>query len=247
MPLESPLLICTTARSGSNLLCDYLNHTRKVGTISEFFNPDIVRGGGFGKALSATDKVSLSAYIRHLKSTQAAPNGDWGAKLLYEDMESLLPLAAMRELFQGAKIVFLRRRNKLSQAVSYYLAQATGKWIATDRGHTPIEDVPFNFKKIDDCLRMLARQEAYWTSFFSYCELTALEVIHEDTIKDPETSLRRILSFADIQMDEIPVKTGLAEQKSTINAVFLRAYLAEKWNSTVASETVVYGGMSFTS
>ena len=36
-------VICTTARSGSNLVCDYLAKTGRLGRPTEFFNPDIVR------------------------------------------------------------------------------------------------------------------------------------------------------------------------------------------------------------
>lgn len=239
------LIICTTARSGSNLLCDYLNNTGAIGVFAEYFNPDVVRKGTFGKRFEFGSQVSVTEYIQFLRSSYATPEGAWGAKLLYEDIEHLVVFPAMRDLLSSARLVFLRRRSKLSQAVSYYLAKTTGKWVATDKALTPLEDVEFDFAAINRHLEMLARQEALWTTLFRRFKQRPLEVIYEDLIESPEATITSILKFSGLDVKDIAIKTNLSEQRSSRNKEFCAAYLEKRWAFETPSDSVEYCQLRF--
>ncbi|WP_198372710.1 Stf0 family sulfotransferase [Roseomonas rosulenta] len=69
-------VICTTARSGSNLVCDYIAITARLGKPTEFLNPDIVRRGAYGRRFDAPEPISLTDYVKWVATTHATPNGE---------------------------------------------------------------------------------------------------------------------------------------------------------------------------
>jgi len=240
-----PLVICTTARSGSNLLSDYLNNTGLFGWVAEYFNPKVIRSGWQGRKFAAGPEVSIAAYVDFLSKTAAGAHGRWGAKLLYEDAEHLIRFPAMQEMLKSGAIVFLRRRAKLSQAISYFLAISTGKWVATDAGHAAPEDVKFDYAGLGKTLNMLAWQEATWTTLFSRLELDPLEVIYEDLIADPAGTIAAIAAKVGLAPTEIKIRTNLRQQKSDVNADFAKRFNAQKWASMDDARPTQYGGLTF--
>ena len=238
-----PLLICATARSGSNLLADYLTETGRVGRIAEFFNPGVIRSGAFGARFACRSDLSLTSYIDFLVKSHASPHGVWGAKLLFEDVEALIRLPAMRDLLTRAKIVFLRRRSKLFQAISYYLAQSTGKWLATDPGRAEPEDVPFDFDKIREALELVSRQEALWTTLFALREPPPREIIYEDFLGDPGAHIRSLLAFAGVDPTGAPIRTTMREQKTPVSKQFAAAFVKAQWGASDPGAAVDYLGL----
>ncbi len=245
-PAAPVFLICTTARSGSNLLSDYLKNTGHVGTVAEFFNPRVVRTGWLGAKFPADNEICMPAYIDFLMQSHSAADGTWGAKLLYEDMDFLNQLPVMKELFSRAKIIFLRRSSKLAQAISYYIARETGKWIHSDPGRKDASEAVFNFGKIDNALTLLSRQEAKWHTFFEFLEIKPLELVYEEFTLDPKKSLREIFDFIGLTPHEFPVTTEIEQQTTMVNAQFRQRYLQEQWNKCGTLSNINYGEVEFT-
>jgi LPS sulfotransferase NodH len=243
-PLK-PLLICTTARSGSNLLADYLNTTRLVGHIAEYFNPSVVKVGSYGKKFEFAVDVNLQEYIEFLATTHAGPNGVWGAKLLFEDVDHLIKFPAVRNILEQGKLVFLRRRSKLSQAISYYLASATGKWVSTDRGHREYSDVPFDYARIGQILDMLSHQEALWSTLFLALGQQPQEIIYEDFLEDPGRHVRGILENVGLDATNAKIGTSMSEQKSELTKRYAEAFLKARWNRDDGPIGIRYGGVAF--
>jgi LPS sulfotransferase NodH len=249
--LPPKFLICTTARSGSTLLSNYLTNTGLVGTVAEYFNPEIIRDGWDGKRPPAADRqagkpIGLGAYIDFLGANHASPSGIWGAKLLYEDVDHLIGLKPVHNLFKGARVIYLRRSSKLTQAISYYLAEETGKWVHDDAGQKPIGAVPFNLQRIDALLVMLANQEAKWGSLFDYLKIWPMEIIYEGLCKDPRMVLEKVLRHIEVDAADFPIATRLERQTTSINDQFHARYLREKWGHGGTAATATYRGITFT-
>ncbi|WP_198373822.1 Stf0 family sulfotransferase [Roseomonas rosulenta] len=83
-------------------------------------------------------------------------------KLLFEDFEFLGGYLTVRDFLSEAVVIRLVRRNKLSQAISYYMAQQTGQWVSTDPARIPAEEVCFDFDAIRNHLKRLCHQDAMW-------------------------------------------------------------------------------------
>ncbi len=122
-------MICTTARSGSNLLCDYLANTDALGRPAEHFNPDVVRRGAFGRRFPFVEPLPCGDYIAWLLEQHRTPNGVFGTKVLYEDLANYFRFPAFEELMRGSRCILLRRRDKARQAVSYRLVEQETMWL----------------------------------------------------------------------------------------------------------------------
>jgi LPS sulfotransferase NodH len=239
-------IICTTARSGSNLLCNYLANTHRLGRPGEMLNPDMVRSSRFGRELPPGTPVSTRAYLDWLRAIFSSPAGIFGIKLLHEDLETFSGFPALQDLFEDAQIYLLRRRSKLKQAISYYFAEKTGQWVATDKARMPIEDVPFDFARIEQHLRRLSLQDTGWITHLDAARLDYREVIFEDFLKAPGDHLAAIARDLGIDPDGMPVEATLHEQKNAISAMFAERFSeAFRARAFTPRESTRYKGMDF--
>jgi len=209
--------ICTTARSGSNLICDYLKNTRLLGAPIEALNPDAIRQSKFFLGLKdESGTVSLGAYLEWLRRITRSPNGVFGIKLLFEDFDTLRGLPALAGLLRNSRVIHLRRRAKLRQAISYYFAEMTGQWVARDRALMPLADVPFDYQAIERHLRRLTDQEARWASVLEGLGVESTELYFEDFLADPAAAVRGLLGVIGVPSapESLTIHATLPEQKN---------------------------------
>jgi LPS sulfotransferase NodH len=233
------------ARSDSNLLSNYLKNTGLVGVVGEYFNPNVVRAGWEGRKFSAREQVDLTSYIEFLRAAHAAPDGRWGAKLLYEDMEHLIDLSPMKAMLANARVIFLRRELKLPQAISYFLARETGKWVHSDVERKPPEEVAFDFRRIDAIIEMFSNQEAQWRTLFEYLEIRPLEIVYERLIEDTPMVLAEVMKFLGVEVVEFPIRTRMRRQTTSLSTEFRNRYLRERWGKSGTASVANYGGITF--
>lgn len=239
-------VICTTARSGSNLFCNYLGNTRRLGRPGEMLNPDIVRSGRFGRTYESQGPISTAAYIDWLKVNFSSPKGIFGIKLLYEDFENFAGFPAFQEILRNSRLYVLRRRSKLKQAISYYFAERTGQWVAADPPRMPIEDVPFDAARIEAHLRRLSMQDVAWITHLEAARLPYREIIFEDFLAAPGEHLHAIASELGVATGDLPVVATLEEQKNPRSREFL-ARFADAFSAQAFAnrEAITYKGLSF--
>ena len=245
--LSKPLLICTTARSGSNLLSDYLNNTRCFGDIGEFFNPNLVQSGWRGKKFEYRTDVDVRDYVAFLQKCHSSLTGSWGIKCLYEDIENLISFEVVQSLLKNATLIFLRRRDKVAQAVSYFLAQKTGKWMHGDIGVRDATAVEFDYEKIDRALNMLLSQECQWLTIFSHFGLSPTEIVYEDFVTDPARYVQMIGLSAGLGRTIASVRTTLVPQTNEVNRLFAEQFVTQRLGESVFAKTqpVKYGDVIF--
>lgn len=241
-------VICTTARSGSNLLCNYLTNTGRLGRPGEMLNPDTVRSGRFGRELPAGSPVSTAAYLDWLRATFSSRDDVFGIKLLYEDLEVFAGFPALQDLLAGSRIYVLRRRSKLKQAISYYFAEKTGQWVATDKARMPVEEVPFDFARIEQHLRRLSLQDTSWVTHLEAARLPYREIIFEDFLKAPGDHLAAIAQDLGVDIAGMPVEATLREQKNAVSGAFADQFAeAFRARAYALRTTVRYKGLDFVS
>jgi len=202
-----PYWLCTTPRSGSSALGDALARTGVAGRPTEYFNhrfqPQL-----FGRFGVATVADLLEAVVRGT----ATPNGVFGVKVMLDD--DMRPFfAGLREVygarsdaelvraaFPDLRFVYLTRRDKVRQAVSFVRAQRTGVW-ARYSGAAKPETPPleFDFAALDRTVHDLALREARWQDLFSALAVLPFTVVYEDYVRAPEAAVRGILDFLELE------------------------------------------------
>jgi LPS sulfotransferase NodH len=209
------VMICSTPRSGSYMLCRHMINAG-LGVPHEYFNPIIVReiaprlGLAEAKTLhwrprSLRDRLHLPGHgrraevaflQRYLEALVPirCQSGVFAAKLHFDHFHKLLYNAVGLRLFQNAIVVHLYRENPLAQAVSTHFANLTGRWGIDDAITTkPAVDPDFfDVPAIDRTVQGLAEHERGWRDFFTRQRIQPVSVSYERMCRDPHETLRVI-------------------------------------------------------
>ena len=127
-----PFIIATNSRSGSSFFSSLLNSTEKVGRVGEYlldiFSPDYRQ-----KYPDNYPPDVLLSYFKQIYEEKATsipnPSGLWAIKLHIHQLSALIQYLEILDVQPNRlKWIWLVRKNKLLQAISFFRANATGKW-----------------------------------------------------------------------------------------------------------------------
>jgi LPS sulfotransferase NodH len=97
--------------------------------------------------------------------------------LLGEVMATILPNGATR------RVVYLRRRDRIAQIVSYARATLSGVWRKEQETARPPQ-IEYSDEALEAAERGIAHQEAGWEQMFAELKIDPLTVWHEDALAD---------------------------------------------------------------
>lgn len=182
-------LIFATPRSGSYLLCDALVHTNLAGRPTEYFGKTLTND------LSQRWRISNYAdYLEGVFRLGTTPNGVFGAKICWTEMggfianlrhiagyEQLPPFELLSRVFPNLQYIWITRRDKVRQAISYWKASWTGEWMSFKDGQGPASHRPvFDFQAIDNLLQSIVQHEAEMQHYFVNHRIQPLAVYYEE-------------------------------------------------------------------
>lgn len=205
-------VICTTARSGSNLLASTLAQTGVAGRPQEYFvvgtRDEFLRMG----QLHVRD---YRDYLRAVVRATTTPNGVCGLNLhavqgrLFMDrvgFSERRTFNSLREAIEtalpGVRYILLTRKDKVAQAVSHYRAVMTGEWRrlvdSAPRTSASDKNLAFNQYGIKKSLKHLENSDAYWEKFFETNRLSPLRLTYEELVADHQGTVRRVFDYLGI-------------------------------------------------
>ena len=238
--LSRSYLVCATQRSGSTLLCELLKNTGVAGRPEEYFEArhdtgvpphprDFLEGlahtrvgirndARWPEAPAYSSLAGLPDYRAHLERTFAlgtTPNGVFGAKLMFNQLDELRALAGelpefagvelevlLDRLFRAPRYIWISRRDTVRQAVSMWKALQTRRWRAADGdgGDGPTPPAPrYRFDAIDHLVRRFEADERGWRRFFTAHGIEPLTIAYEDDLtSDPDRTVRRALEWVGV-------------------------------------------------
>ena len=196
---------------------------------------------------NSTD-LSYAAYLGLAIADSTTSNGISGIKLHYyqfaglpkqmEAVENLCGLTAaqlMPRLFPRARHLWLTRRDKVRQAISFLMAARTDEWW-TIEGATPEKredrtgEPEFDAHAIARLEQVLVENDSQWQAYFQENGIVPIEVHYEDLVDDYAGTIISILKWLDVpDADAVNVPpTRLKRQSNARNEEWLRAYAAIK-------------------
>jgi LPS sulfotransferase NodH len=206
-PPHTCYLICAVQRSGSTLLCEALKNTGLAGRPDEYFlctegysweDSPLAREHGV-----STNVDTISLILRQ----GTTPNGVFGAKVMWnylgrmiqhlEEIPAYRGLEAPQllwALFPNLHYIWLTRRDKVQQAVSWAKAAKTGIWARTGEESPGIEP-EFDFELVDNLVRLIDEGERGWAQFFTACGVTPYKVRYADVVQSYERTALDILDY----------------------------------------------------
>lgn len=217
-------LICSVQRAGSWLLCHALQDTGVLGIPAEYFH----RGDEQfwrGQWMTTTEDEFLQA----LRERPATANGVWGSKMMWNYFgDTLARLRAWPRLglglgaadpgvlaaaFPELSYVWLRRGDKLRQAISWWRADATGQYALAD-GEQAAPPPPFDRDAIARLLRYAEECEAGWGDWFTAHSIAPFEIVYENMACELATTVRELAAFLGVALPpgHAPVSPQLRRQ-----------------------------------
>jgi LPS sulfotransferase NodH len=229
-------VICTTPRTGSNFLCEVLQATGIAGRPDEYFSSPPA-----GHERWSADEYRQ--YVEQITRTGTTPNGVFGVKLMWSELGEVLPrLAAMvggdeasppdilAAAFPSLRYVWLTRRDRVRQGISFYRALATQRWRSTDPGSRADTEVPFDFQAIDSLIRTSVADDEAWRQFFQQHGIRPLPIVYEDLEHEPESVARQILSYLGLDLPTRPFPPSWRHQRQAdaLTEAWVQQYQTQK-------------------
>jgi len=220
-PANRGYAICTSGRSGSNLLCQYLSSTGVLGNPLEYFN-------GSGRRLLGYPEYpdEPSRQVDWILTAGATPNGIYGLKAFPAQIEQVEKSIRWTELLPGLKFVLLKRRDSLGQALSAVRALQTGQWRASMPARGP---AMYDGAQIYERLQFAARDYAWWDIFFARQAVVPTIIVYEDLLADPQSAVDQVADLFGLR--------GYARVASErIDLTLQRDATTEEWRARFLAE-----------
>lgn len=197
--------ILSSPRSGSTLLARALYNTGLAGDLHEYLNPSAIAAY---QASQNNGQVNINDYLKDIEARRTSANGYFGLKVHYfhlarlaKSKDSALQIVKNFLLSQN-KLIFITRRNKIAQSVSYYIAQQSGRWTSEhERYMKNNDDFHFIFDPLalTRCLQRIIDDDESWRSVLRLSGKPYLEIIFEDFIDTYEDHIKQIFDYLEIK------------------------------------------------
>jgi len=198
-------MICTVQRSGSLLLCETLADAEVCGSPpGEHFH------------LGVQENSTLERFRDQLASAQkqiTTPNGIAGFRMFWNglpgfvsrvreayDTEAPNDHEVLQSVFKEIRYLWLRRDNKVRQAVSFWRATPDREQFRyPEAPKIPVNTPAFDFERIDFFVRLVTQQEEDWRRWFSANNVVPFEVSYEQLAANRDGILGGIIDFLGIE------------------------------------------------
>jgi len=180
------LLIAFTMRCGSNFLCEHLRANGIGNPVEYFQHPFGVANRQFYDDLGV-DYGDFTGFLDALIENKSV-NDIFSVKIAWDHKNAFLDaikkidssIDSLEDFFPGARWLFLRRHDKVAQAISLWKAQKTGVWVAKNSS-MPVKEKPeYKFFEILDSLMHILVEDLFWERYFYERKIDPLTLYYED-------------------------------------------------------------------
>jgi trehalose 2-sulfotransferase len=224
-------IIVSVQRSGTHLLCSILRSTGVAGKPGEYF---------FCKRTETWEKrwgsPSRTAYLERALRHGSTPNGVFGFVAMWTYFERVIDMLheipgyeqlarteVLNAVFNRPKYIWMRRRDRVRQAVSWTIASQTKIWSQKSGEAPPVDPGPrFDFDLIDRRYNDILDDETSWENYFHQNRIEPLVLFYEDVIVSNRDAAERVLGFLGIALpSDLQIPTPSVEKQAT--------QLSEEW------------------
>jgi trehalose 2-sulfotransferase len=238
LPLQS-YIICCTPRSGSHLLAGGLDSSGIAGHPNERF-PRLSSTSSHSPSQadrlvtqpppeSSYDHELDSEYVRSVIKQGMTQNGVFGITIHWFQLNDAVrrihsylgtfdvnPFDTLSSVFPNLSYIWLRRRDKIAQAVSWYKAIQTGQYVALadEPEQVLTNEIVFDFKAIKTYWSALRSFDNGWNYFFSSNRVDHFTVDYEDLTANYAPTVRAVLRYLKLNDAMISIGAPLHRKQS---------------------------------
>jgi LPS sulfotransferase NodH len=224
------------------MLCEALKLTGVAGRPGEFFDPqDMALCASRWGVSNYTD--NFTDYFIKAIEHGTTPNGVFGAKVMWgyfkkfamrlrtvSGCESVGLPELVTESFPNLHYIWITRRDKIRQAISFSRAIQSDIWSSTtDPLPEMMRAATFDFEEIENLRRRLQDHDEKWRRYFDQCGAEPLTVVYEDFTTAYEATAIEILNYLSVEAPEvIPFEArSMRRQADTISEEWVERYSHE--------------------
>jgi trehalose 2-sulfotransferase len=175
-------------------------------------------------------------WFRYVLQRGTTSNGVFGAKMMWNYLEDFKQRMAelpdlgdlsfnerLDAVFPRLKIVFIRRRDKVAQAVSLWKAIQTQQWrteseSASERADAVDEaGVEYDYEAIEHLLNELHRWDAHWEDWFHATGREPIRVFYDEFTMSRAATIGRVLDGLGIRPPEPAGKKSMEPQSDGVS------------------------------
>jgi len=251
---QSTILIAATHRSGSYLACDWLSQLGGIPFAEEYLNFNLLAAR---QELRLADDLPRLEVLECLMGHQRAAAKRFAVKAMWPAFESLFtqvaadsegpvvdPLGNALDILGDVQILFVRRKDKAKQAVSFEKAKQQGVWRSEKHDAGLDATLVYNYSRILDCWNQVHQDEAGWLHFLQERKLPYYEIWYEDMVADPMGVVGNALHFLGAELNpDVVIQSRYQKLSSGLNAEWLERFQRRQRAqlSTVDDPAVVSG------
>jgi LPS sulfotransferase NodH len=221
-PPHVSYIVCSLPRSGSSLLCDVLAGTELAGAPTEYFDRNQLEAFEREWGVAGIDE-----YLEALRAKKTSPNGVFGLKAHFHQLRDFLGEHDLDAELPGLRLLYIRRRDRVRQAVSWARAIQTGQWASDHPCGTATPR--YDTAEIRVLVERIEREEVQWEELFRRRGDAPLRIDYEELTPDPGAAVRRVLRFIGVEVDEgfEPPAPSIARQADNLSEDWVRRYLED--------------------
>jgi len=246
-------LICCAARTGSNLLATTLRRTGVAGKPFEHFDPGIFANTNFLKRMGVPADLPMTdvqQWLDYVTDNLITANGVFGSTIHWPHVQPLCsalaernipgargpaPVKALQSFFPDLRFVWLRRMNKVAQAISHLRAIDSGVWFVDGKNNAPAatgsREPAYDFAKIDEMVAASIQWDEDWARFLAPVADRTLELHYEDMNSDFESAVVRVLRHLDLAPTKAIGAAPFRKQADQLSLDWEREYRKEAQNT----------------
>jgi LPS sulfotransferase NodH len=201
----------------------------------------LLADAGTAEAPRYSSLREVRSYADHLERVRrwgTTPNGVFGAKLMWDHVGELAALAGgipayrglaprdlLPKLFPGVGYVWVRRRDTVRQAVSFWRAMQTHAWRLDADGAAAPRSVPkYSFPAVADLAGRLGEQDAAWERFLAEVDAPVLVLDYEELAADLAAAVAAVLGHLGLTLPAGAPEPPLLRQADELSQAWVDAY-----------------------
>ncbi len=186
---------------------------------------------------------SRAAFVEGVLRENTNSNGVFGTVVMWSYFDRMLQLfqeipaysnlkggEVLAKVLHQPKYIWLRRRNRVEQAVSWAIACQTRVWTKKTGEKRQARAVPkFDFKVIDEWIKRIEMHEAGWSNYFCENHIEPLVLFYEDVVERDRDTAKHVLEFLGLP---VTAATGAVsstlKQANQMSEQWMAAYFKQK-------------------
>ena len=210
-------LICAVQRAGTRLLCEYLAGTGRAG---------LPPGTLFDMSIGAVP-FDMSTAIK----AASTPSGMAGFRMFWNGWESFLAQLANADDSQAAQkvlrcvpFVWLRRRDTLRQAISFWRATTPRDQFRLPKDSSLVNAPEFDAPAIRGFVELIETNDSHWGRWFEGNGIVPLEIAYEDLDRHPARAVNDVLEHLGVHADVTLTQPAVKRQADRLTEQYVEQY-----------------------